>query len=136
MSPRILTEGENSQTIAAVVGFFPHATTAPMDMPVAGMPGLALLTGRMLASGWDTVVIYGAILSFSLGVINLLPISILDGGQAVAAIVKGMTGRFYPARIAHHANLAQTCALVLFIVVVQGVDLIRVVTGNFPGLTK
>ena len=124
------------QSVAAILAFFPHAASAPMSMPIAGMPGLIMVTSANISAGWDMVVILAAILSFSLGVTNLLPISVLDGGRALATIIKGVSGRFYPARVAKRANLAYTVALFGLVALVQGIDLVRVVTGNFPGMGK
>jgi membrane-associated protease RseP (regulator of RpoE activity) len=125
-----------SQTIAAIAGFVPQAAVNPMSMPVVGLPGMVVIAGKMTTLGWEMIVVYIAVISFSMGIVNLLPISVLDGGQAVAVIIKGVTGRFYPARLGRHAKVVQTAALVLVIILIQGIDLIRTVSGHFPGFGK
>ena len=54
-----------------------------MSMPVVGLPGMVVIAGKMTTLGWEMIVVYTAVISFSMGIVNLLPISVIDGGQAV-----------------------------------------------------
>jgi regulator of sigma E protease len=59
---------------------------------ISGPVRIAETTGFAARQGWRTFLITLALISISLGVLNLLPIPILDGGQVVyqlAELVKG-----------------------------------------------
>ena len=133
---RLVLENVISQTIAGFASFIPVATSHPLSMPVAGIPGMVVVSTQMSAQGWEMVVMFMAILSFSLGIMNLLPIPRLDGGAAVAAIIKGLTGRFYPEKLGRWVTATAFTMLLLFVALVQGINIIQIVTGNFPGLSK
>jgi len=54
-----------------------------------GGPGtIAVYTSAAVQEGLETVIILSAVLSMSLGFMNLLPIPMLDGGQMVVAVVE------------------------------------------------
>jgi regulator of sigma E protease len=59
---------------------------------ISGAIGIAETAGQAVRSGWRASLITLALISISLGILNLLPIPILDGGQVVyqlAELVKG-----------------------------------------------
>lgn len=59
---------------------------------ISGAIGIAETTGEAVRLGWRPSLITLALISISLGILNLLPIPILDGGQVVyqlAELVKG-----------------------------------------------
>ena len=57
---------------------------------LAGPIGIAEIAGRALERGWDTYLSIMVLISINLGILNLLPIPILDGGQAVIFAVEGI----------------------------------------------
>jgi regulator of sigma E protease len=59
---------------------------------VAGPTTMAKVTSAAVESGPYYVIWFGAMLSISLGVLNLLPIVPLDGGQMVVAFVEMLRG--------------------------------------------
>jgi regulator of sigma E protease len=54
---------------------------------------IAQMAGQQAAEGFLNIVLFIAILSINLGVINLLPIPILDGGHILFFIVEALMGR-------------------------------------------
>jgi regulator of sigma E protease len=54
---------------------------------------IAQLAGQQAAQGFLNVLLFIAILSINLGVINLLPIPILDGGHMLFFAIEGVMGR-------------------------------------------
>ncbi|HUO80834.1 MAG TPA: site-2 protease family protein, partial [Steroidobacteraceae bacterium] len=59
---------------------------------------------------------FHAVISISLGVLNLLPIPILDGGQVVYQLAEGVRGRPLPERV---QVLGQQVGLVLLILLMS-----------------
>lgn len=55
--------------------------------------GIADTAGRTAAVGLESFVKFLAVLSVSLGLLNLLPIPILDGGHLLYFAIEGLTGR-------------------------------------------
>lgn len=65
------------------------------DVPdgVAGPVGIAQMTFVNMQDGFAAMLRFIALLSLSLGVVNILPIPALDGGRAVFIIYHAITGR-------------------------------------------
>jgi regulator of sigma E protease len=57
---------------------------------IAGPIGIAEIAGKALERGWMDYLQTLVLISINLGILNLLPIPILDGGQAVVFIVEGI----------------------------------------------
>lgn len=56
---------------------------------IAGPIGIAEMAHRALQRGWQDFLGLFVLISINLGVLNLLPIPVLDGGQIVVAAVEG-----------------------------------------------
>lgn len=54
---------------------------------------IAQIAGEQASQGFLNVVLFIAVLSINLGIINLFPIPILDGGHLVFFIIEGIIGR-------------------------------------------
>ncbi len=65
---------------------------------LAGPLGIAQITGKVAAMGFISVVNLIALLSINLGLINLVPIPILDGGHLLFYAAEALIGRPVPAR--------------------------------------
>ncbi|WP_348946583.1 RIP metalloprotease RseP [Chitinibacter sp. FCG-7] len=63
---------------------------------VSGPIGIADYAGQSAAMGWMTYVQFLALISISLGVLNLLPVPILDGGHLLYHSYELVTGRIVP----------------------------------------
>jgi regulator of sigma E protease len=57
---------------------------------VAGPIGIATIAGSSWQQGWETYLSTLVLISINLGILNLLPIPILDGGQAVLFLVESV----------------------------------------------
>jgi len=57
---------------------------------LAGPIGIAEIAGRAMERGWETYLSILVLISINLGILNLLPIPILDGGQAVIFTVEAI----------------------------------------------
>jgi len=59
---------------------------------ISGPIKIAQIAGESAERGWRYFVSIMAVISISLGVLNLLPIPILDGGQIVYHTIEGIKG--------------------------------------------
>ena len=57
---------------------------------LAGPIGIAELAGHAYTLGWESYLSLLVLISINLGILNLLPIPVLDGGQAVIHAVEGI----------------------------------------------
>jgi len=57
---------------------------------LAGPIGIAELAHRSYQQGWDAYLTTLILISINLGILNLLPIPVLDGGQAVLVLIEGI----------------------------------------------
>lgn len=60
---------------------------------LSGPITIAKVAGQSAAMGWESLLGFMALLSVSLGVLNLLPIPVLDGGHLVYYAIEGVIGR-------------------------------------------
>lgn len=84
---------------------------------IGGPIMIAQMAGQQAAAGLLSVVMFIAVLSINLGVINLLPIPILDGGHLVFFVIEGVLGRPMSLRkreVAQHIGLFILISLMLF----------------------
>ena len=70
-------------------------STANLSGPIT----IAQVAASSAESGWQSWLGFLALLSISLGALNLLPIPILDGGHLLFYIIEALTGRAVPERI-------------------------------------
>ena len=94
---------------------------------------IMMLSGQVAQHGFINVVNFIAILSINLGLINLLPIPVLDGGHLLFYLAEAVRGRPLPARAqeyGYRAGFALIASLMLF---VTWKDLSR--SGAFHWLT-
>lgn len=75
-----------------VTGFGAAVTGAP-NADVAGPVGMVNLVSQATKVGLASVLLLAAVINFSLGVFNLLPIPGLDGGRMLLATVVALRGR-------------------------------------------
>ena len=59
---------------------------------ISGPINIAVVAGESASFGWERYVIFLALVSISLGILNLLPIPILDGGHLMYYIVEFIKG--------------------------------------------
>lgn len=66
---------------------------------LSGPITIAKVAGQTAAMGWQALLGFMALLSVSLGVLNLLPIPVLDGGHLVYYALEGLMRRPVPERM-------------------------------------
>ena len=85
---------------------------------VAGPVGIFKMTGHFAKQGVMSLVHFTALISISLGVINIMPFPALDGGRFLFIIIEAVTRRKPNAKvekIIHASGFALLMALILVI---------------------
>lgn len=92
---------------------------------ITGPIGIFYLTASVAAEGWAPLFQLIAVLSTSIGLFNLLPLPVLDGGHLVFLGLERMRGRPVPARAQEVFYRLGLVFLLMVLVVVTYNDLIR-----------
>lgn len=98
---------------------------------LSGPLSIARISGEMLRRGWLDVVSLMAMISLQLGVMNLLPIPVLDGGHIMILLIEGLFRRELSLRVKERiqqvgfAVLAALMIVVLYHDVITNVMLMR-----------
>ena len=98
------------------------------DVPVtqlAGPVGILQLSGQAVGVSWVVFFGFMAMLSLNLGILNLLPIPILDGGHIFIMAMEGVSRRDFSVRLKERIALAGFVLLMTLIVMVTYNDLAR-----------
>ncbi|HEY6124488.1 MAG TPA: RIP metalloprotease RseP, partial [Steroidobacteraceae bacterium] len=108
------------QMTAAQAKFFVRMLTGDVSWKnTSGFIGIAKSVGEAAESGVFTFLMMMVLLSLSLGLLNLLPIPILDGGQVVFQLVEWVKG----SPLSDRAYLVGQQAGLLLLVLLMGVAL-------------
>jgi regulator of sigma E protease len=100
---------------------------------VEGPIGIGGAVGRAASEkGWMPLLEITAAISLNLGIFNLLPIPILDGGVILLLLVESLIRRDISLRIKERIYQAAFVFLVLFAVMVIYNDLVK----TLPGLAQ
>ena len=77
---------------------------------------IAQMAGQQAREGLGSFFFFVAILSINLGVLNLLPIPVLDGGHLLFFLLEGMLGR--PVKLKHRERAQQVGIFVLIMIMI------------------
>ncbi len=106
-----------------LAGFF-TAETSPRQL--MGPLGIAEVAGGAASVGWAALFGTMAMVSLNLGLLNLLPIPILDGGHITILAIEGLARRDFSMRVKERMLMAGFAVLMLLMVTVIYNDLTRV----------
>jgi regulator of sigma E protease len=100
------------------------AETSPRQL--MGPLGIAEVAGGAAAVGWAALFGTMAMVSLNLGLLNLMPIPILDGGHITILAIEGIARRDFSMRVKERMLMAGFAMLMLLMVTVIYNDLRRV----------
>ncbi|HEX9291837.1 MAG TPA: site-2 protease family protein [Anaeromyxobacteraceae bacterium] len=92
---------------------------------VGGPIMLFSIAAQAAEEGIESFLFKMALISVNLGLMNLLPIPVLDGGHLAACLVEGVTRRPLSIRAREIANLVGIILLVMLMIVVFKNDIVR-----------
>jgi regulator of sigma E protease len=98
--------------------------TSPTQL--LGPVAIAQLSGDYAALGWMALFTFMASLSLNLGLLNLLPIPILDGGHIFIMAIESVARRDFSLKVKERMMMAGFVALMLLMVTVVYNDLSRI----------
>ncbi len=88
------------------------------------------VTGEVAKAGIPEFIAFMAFLSLQLGILNLLPIPVLDGGHLLFMGLEGIKGRPLEPRYREMAQKIGFFLLILLILVVSYNDILRILSGR------
>lgn len=91
---------------------------------LSGPINIARISGEMLKRGWIAVIGLMALISLQLGIMNLLPIPVLDGGHIMILLIEGISRRDLSLRVKERIQQAGFAVLATLMIVVLYNDVI------------
>jgi len=113
-----------SGLIFQTIGGLLTRETSPNQL--MGPVAIAQMSGDYAAAGWIALFTFMASLSLNLGLLNLLPIPILDGGHIFIMAIEGIVRRDLSLKVKERLMLAGFVVLMLLMVTVVYNDLARI----------
>jgi len=101
----------------------------PVREALGGPIMIAQMAGQQAHEGFANIALFTVMLSLELGIINLLPVPMLDGGHLAFFVIEGVRGK--PLKV-RHREIAQQVGLFLLVVLMAFVifnDISRIVQG-------
>ncbi|HLH77701.1 MAG TPA: RIP metalloprotease RseP [Candidatus Binataceae bacterium] len=105
------------------------AGSTPVRQALGGPIMIAKMAGHEARQGFASVAMFTVMLSLELGIINLLPVPMLDGGHLLFFVIEAVRGRPLQVR---HREIAQQVGLFLLVMLMAFVifnDISRIVQG-------
>jgi regulator of sigma E protease len=87
---------------------------------------IADLSGMAAEQGWLTLFSLMAMISLNLGLLNLMPIPVLDGGHIAILALEGVSRRDFSMKVKEKMLLAGFVVLLMLMVTVIYNDLMRI----------
>ena len=91
-----------------------------------GPVGIAEMSGNAASEGWIQLFSLMAMISLNLGLLNLMPVPVLDGGHIAILALEGLSRRDFSMKVKEKMLLAGFVLLVMLMVTVIYNDLTRV----------
>jgi regulator of sigma E protease len=91
-----------------------------------GPVGIAQLSGESAQAGWISLLALMAMISLNLGILNLMPVPVLDGGHILIMALEGISRRDFSVQVKEKMLLAGFVVLMMLMVTVIYNDLTRI----------
>ncbi len=116
--------------VQAVLGLFNPATAAATVSDSTSIVGIAVLSKTALEQGFFTGLQFMAMISVSLGIMNLLPIPPLDGGRFVIEIFQKVTRKTVSTRALSYMSMAGMALFIGFCIFMVNQDIQNLIAGT------
>ena len=123
------------EVISRTGSVFAHIFEAEKRKEISSVVGISDVGHEAVNNGWREAFLLLALVSLSLGLINLLPILPLDGGHIFWAIIEKLRGEPVSIRVMERATIIGF-ALVLMLMVVGVSNDIGRITGEGFNVSK
>lgn len=118
-------------TVSAIISLFNPATAADTVSNSTSIVGIAYLSQSYFAKGISDALMFMAMISVSLGLMNLLPIPPLDGGRFVIEIVQKISGKNVPDKVVNIVSTIGVCFFIGLFLIMANQDIQRIIFGNW-----
>lgn len=120
-----------AMTFQAIISLFNPQTAAETVSNSTSIVGIAVMSADYFAEGFVYALFFMAMISVSLGLMNLLPIPPLDGGRFLIEIIQKISGRQISSRALGYASMAGMALFICFFIFMLNQDIQRFVFGNW-----
>lgn len=117
--------------VQAVIGLFNPATAAETVSNSTSVVGIAVMSKTYFDAGLVYALSFTAMISVSLGIMNMLPIPPLDGGRFIVEVLQKLARRNIPPKAINAVTMAGMALFLLFFAVMLNQDIQRFVFGNW-----
>lgn len=117
--------------VQAVVSLFNPQTAADTVSNSTSIMGIAVMSKSAAEQGFESFLGFTAMISVSLGIMNLLPIPPLDGGRFVVEIYQRLRRREVTMNTLNRLSWAGIAFFTVFFVIMMNQDIQRFVFGNW-----
>ena len=130
---RALAVGFNyiGMVFVAIAGLFNPQTAAQTVSDSTSIVGIAVLSKTAAEQGIISFTMFSAMLSVSLGLMNMLPIPPLDGGRFLVEIYQKIRRKSISPRVLNGLSMAGVTLFMLFFLFMLNQDVQRFVLGNW-----
>jgi regulator of sigma E protease len=115
----LIETGHITQNLAIGISKIVTGAT-PARQALGGPIMIAQMAGREVHRGFADAALFTVMLSLELGIINLFPVPLLDGGHLLFFVIEGLRGK--PLKL-HHRELAMQVGLFLLVILMAFVIL-------------
>ena len=92
---------------------------------LAGPVGIAQMAGNIARTGFANLLMFTAVLSLNLGLLNLLPVPLLDGGHLLLIVVEGIIGKKLPPKYLYYIQMTGMLLLGALFIYATSNDILR-----------
>ena len=117
--------------VQAVAGLFNPQTAADTVSNSTSVVGIAVMSKSAFEAGFTELFSFTAMLSVSLGIMNMLPIPPLDGGRFVVEVYQRIRRKVISLRAMNYLSFAGVALFMLFFLVMMNQDIQRFIFGNW-----
>ena len=117
--------------VQAVIGLFNPQTAAETVSQSTSVVGIAVMSKSAFEAGIVSAFTFTAMLSVSLGIMNLLPIPPLDGGRFVIEVYQRIRRKVVGERAMGYLQFAGVALFTLFFIFMMNQDIQRFILGNW-----
>lgn len=114
--------------VVSVVGIFTSLSLLVRGIglqAISGPIGIYDVTAQQAQAGLASLVLLTAILSLNIGVFNLLPLPILDGGRVIITLIEWIIGRTIPAKVEQQLLNFSVLLILMLMIFVTWQDIIK-----------
>ncbi|HET6440660.1 MAG TPA: site-2 protease family protein [Anaeromyxobacter sp.] len=133
---RLALRQTGAQIRNLVLGIVAMVTGKISTGQMGGIIQIVQETGRAVEQGWGMFLTFMAFISVNLGLMNLLPVPVLDGGHIAQAVVEVITRRPLSLRAREIANIVGLVLLVFLFLFAFRNDINRQLEDRRPSVTE